>query len=473
MEATRGGSNDERDAAQRRPTYEELLAENLRLKALVQKFQARVRELEQALEKLSREGKRQAAPFRKQDQPAAEPKKPGRKSGPRHGPHAQRAVPPRIDETYDVPLPTKCPHCGECQVRETHVAPQYQTEIPRTVIYRRFQVHVGLCDHCGRAVEGRHALQTSTARGAAASQLGAGVHAALAIMNKQLGLSHGKCVKLLSTLFEGLTIARGTSARSMARTARRCEPAYEQLRQDIRHSSQIVPDETGWRVGGRAAWLHAFVGRQETVYVIDPTRSGQPAEQLLGKDWSGTLVHDGWSVYDRFTCAAHQQCLAHLQRRCEMLLETASRGAARFPRAVLHRIDRAYALRRAWRGHRITGDALAEAGLSLADELERLAAGRFTNEPNRRLSGHLRNHAINWFWFLLDPTIDATNYRGEQAIRPAVVNRKVWGGNRTWLGARWQSILTSILRTCEQRSRRTIDYLINTLSQPPPSTSPC
>jgi hypothetical protein len=44
------------------------------------------------------------------------------------------------------------------------------------------------------------------------------------------------------------------------------------------------------------------VGRQETVYVIDPTRSGQPAEQLLGKDWSGTLVHDGWSVYDRFTC---------------------------------------------------------------------------------------------------------------------------------------------------------------------------
>ncbi|HEX3998753.1 MAG TPA: hypothetical protein VHX65_09410, partial [Pirellulales bacterium] len=47
--------------------------------------------------------------------------------------------------------------------------------------------------------------------------------------------------------------------------------------------------------------------------------------------------------------SAHQQCLAHLQRRCETLLETASRGAARFPRAVLHRIDRAYALRRAWR----------------------------------------------------------------------------------------------------------------------------
>ena len=382
------------------------------------------------------------------------------------------AVPPRIDERYDVPLPPECPHCGERQVHETHVAAQYQTEIPRTVIYRRFDVHVGVCDRCGQAVEGRHALQTSTARGAAASQLGGGVHAALAIMNKQLGLSHGKCVKLLGTLFEGLVIARGTSARSIARTAQRCEPAYQQLRKDIRASPQIVPDETGWRVGGRTAWLHAFVGRRETVYVIDPTRSGTPAEDLLGADWSGILVHDGWSVYDRFTKAAHQQCLRHLQRRCEQLLETAVRGAARLPRAVLGLIDRAYALRRAWRGHRRSGDALAEDGLSLAHELECLAQGRFTNQPNRRLAGHLLDHAINWFWFLIDPKVDATNYRGEQAIRPAVVNRKVWGGNRTWLGARWQSIITSILRTCEQRAGHAFGYLIDALTQPAPTLLP-
>ena len=31
--------------------------------------------------------------------------------------------------------------------------------------------------------------------------------------------------------------------------------------------------------------------------------------------------------------------------------------------------------------------------------------------------------------------LPAANYLGEQAIRPAVVNRKVWGGNRTDRGA--------------------------------------
>ena len=461
MGTARDERNGDAKGAEVRPTYEELVAENARLKAQIQ-------ELMLLVEKLRRESKRQAAPFRKQDEAVAEPKKPGRKSGRRHGPHAHRVAPPRIDETYDVPLPEECPHCGGRQVRETHVAAQYQTEIPSTVIYRQFDVHVGACGHCGQAVHGRHALQTSTARGAAASQLGPHVHAILAILNKQLGLSHGKSVKLLGTLFEGLTIARGTSARSIARTAERCAPAYERLRQDIRGSPQVVPDETGWRVGGRTAWLHAFVGRRETCYVIDPTRSRAPAELLLGLDWSGTLVHDGWSVYDRFTRSRHQQCVGHLQRRCEELLETAGRGAVRLPRAVLGLIDRAYALRRAWRGHRLSGDNLAMHGLDLACELEQLAQGRFSYPPNRRLARHLLKHSLHWFWFLIDPTIDATNYRGEQAIRPAVVNRKVWGGNRTWNGARCQSILTSVIRTCEQRALRTFDFLRKVLCQPQP-----
>ena len=347
-----------------------------------------VAKLTAALEEERRRGKRQAAPFSK-GPPVTEPKPSGRKSGKRHGPHAHRSVPPRIDETYNAPLPPTCPHCASQQIHEMHVAVQYQTEIPRTVIYRRFNVHVGTCDDCGRTIAGRHALQTSSARGAAASQLGPHVHALLTILNKELGLSHGKSVKLLRTLFPELHIARATSVRSIGRTSERCRPAYTQLREDLRGASEVAPDETGWRVGGRSAWLHVFVSRRETCYVIDPTRSHEPAEQLLGLEWPGTLVHDGWSVYDRFTRAFHQQCVRHLQRRCQELLETAVRGAVRLPRAVLALIDRAYALRRAWRGHRLRRDDLATQGLALSCELEQVTSGRFTYAPNRRLAGHI------------------------------------------------------------------------------------
>ena len=55
------------------------------------------------------------------------------------------------------------------------------------------------------------------------------------------------------------------------------------------------------------------------------------------------------------------------------------------------------------------------------------------------------------FLFLWDPSLDATNWRAEQAIRPAVVVRKVCGGNRTRHGADTQQVLASVVRTARQR----------------------
>lgn len=46
----------------------------------------------------------------------------------------------------------------------------------------------------------------------------------------------------------------------------------------------------------------------------------------------------------------------------------------------------------------------------------------------------------------------ATNWMVEQALRPAVVNRKVWGGNRTWTGARHQERLMGSLRKVKRAS---------------------
>lgn len=437
-------------------TRYELEAENARLRAQVAELKAQIEKLKQALEEAQRAAKRQAAPFRKADGPKPDPKKPGRKSGRRHGKHAHRAKPPQIDEHYDVPLPDACPHCGGRHVAESHTDTQYQTEIPRRPIHRQFDIHIGRCQDCGGRVQGRHQLQTSDATGAASSQLGPDAHAAFVILNKDLGLSHGKCARVFNTLF-GIPIARSTSARSMMRTAQMAEPAYERLRLDIRGSPFVVPDETGWRVGGKSAWLHGFVTETETCYEIGD-RSGQIAERLLGLDWSGVLIHDGWSVYDRFRGAFHQQCLAHLQRRCERILSTAVGAAVCFPRAVLELIDQAFALRRAWRGHRLSGDDLAGKGLGLAVALEQLASGNFTYDPNRRLAAHIRKHAMHWFWFLIDPTIDATNYRAEQAMRPAVVNRKVWGGNRTWIGAHAQGVLLSLSRTLFQRGHDVLQW---------------
>ena len=45
------------------------------------------------------------------------------------------------------------------------------------------------------------------------------------------------------------------------------------------------------------------------------------------------------------------------------------------------------------------------------------------------------------------------------AIRFGVILRKVWGGSRTWAGARAQSVLMSVWRTCWQHGRSALDFL--------------
>ena len=76
-----------------------------------------------------------------------------------------------------------------------------------------------------------------------------------------------------------------------------------------------------------------------------------------------------------------------------------------------------------------------------------------------RLAQHLWNHRDQLLTFLRVPGMDATNWRAELAIRFGVILRKVWGGNRTWAGARAQSVLMSVWRTCWQQGRAALEFL--------------
>jgi len=447
---------------QQHELIEKLRREIAHLKELNERLQGRI-------EKLERESKRQAAPFRKKTK--KQRKKPGRKPGKDHGEHQRRAAPEQIDETYHAPLPGACPKCESEQLETTETVVQYQTEIPRKVIQRQFNIDVGHCQDCGCRVQGRHKLQTSDAVGAAAVQLGPKIHAAVAIANKELGLSHGKVKRLFEMLFK-VNISRSGSCRSVLRTGRKLETAYEEARQAVRGSPQVVADETGWRVEGRTAWLHDFVGDDATVYDIDPTRSIAPAERLLGRTWSGVLVHDGWSVYDLFKAAQHQQCLAHLLRRCENMIERGKGAALAFPRKVKAFLKTALAVRDRFRAEEMTTHGLKVMAGRLKSGLHDLIFPNKTNEANEKLAAFLYKHLGSLFTFLREPGVDATNFRAEQAIRPAVVNRKVWGGNRTWAGALAQSRIMTTLRTLHQRLQSSFDYLHSALTSTKPQPLP-
>lgn len=430
----------------------------------IAELQARVERLEQLVAQLQRGAKRQAAPFAKAP-PKADPRTPGRKRGEDYGTKAFRATPAAIDEVHQAPLPDQCPHCGRGHLVLQRIDDQYQTEIPTRPIQRRFRVAIGVCSGCRRRVQGRHPLQTSDALGCCASQLGPDAQALIVHLNKHAGLSQGKISDLFHTLFD-ITLTRGGVCQSMLRAARRCEDQYQTIVRQVRRSPWAVPDETGWRVGGLGAWLHVAVGAEATAYLIAAQRGFDASERLLGADYQGVMIHDGWAPYERFRQATHQTCLAHLLRRGHELLQTAVGGAVRFPRQIKAILHEALDTRNQRQAKVIT----PEEAITVADELQQrivqLTRPTKTHPGNERFAAHLFRQQNHLFTFLRQPDIDAANWRAEQAIRPAVVNRKVWGGNRTWRGAQAQSILMSIWQTARRHAIEPLHWLSQYLRSP-------
>lgn len=225
-------------------------------------------------------------------------------------------------------------------------------------------------------------------------------------------------------------------------------------------------DETGWRVAAHLEWLWVVVNDQITLYAILPGRGFAQAASLLGENYEGFLNHDGWAPYYRFPHAYHQTCLSHLIRRCEDLIKVASPSAARFPLAVMQLLRKSLVLRDRHRLGEVSLHGLYVATGRLENEMDRLLAHTFRLPVNRRLAKHLRHEQPHLFTFLHCPGIEATNNAAEQAIRPAVIARKTWGGNRTHNGARIQQILASILRTCRQQGKDAFSRLIGLFRSP-------
>jgi transposase len=427
---------------------------------------ARIAELERLLDQRTREAKRQAAPFSK-GSPKPHPEKPGRKPGNDYGTQAFRRLPDRDpDQVIDVPLPKACPRCGG-RTREEHVARQFQVEIPRQPLLRRFDVHIGVCACCGRRVHPRHPLQTSDALGAAAVQIGPDAQSLIALLKNKLGLSYGDITTLFHDAF-ALELTRGAAAHIVRRAGERAEPMYAAFKAMIPRRDTVYPDETGWKIGGRLHWLWDFVTDLFTVYVIRPSRGVDVLAEVLGMDYAGRMTHDGWAPYDKLLHAVHQQCLQHPLRRAKEIVEQLGNKSSRFARRVRDFILHALALRDRHRDGSIGDHGYAVARGRLERRLDRLLSVRPKAKACRTFRNHLVKHRDQLLTFLYEENLEATNWPAEQAIRPAVVNRKVFGGNRTWTGAHALEVLASLFATCRQNAIDALTLLSNLLRAPRP-----
>ncbi len=244
-----------------------------------------------ALEAELRRGRRQAAPFSR-DEPKPDPKPPGGRPGQGEFTYRQRPPDEAIQERVDVPLEA-CPECGgPLEERATHE--QVQVDLPEVEpLITRFRTESGYCPRCRKRVRSRHPNQVSAATGAAGVSVGPRAKALAAELKHRLGLPYRKITNLFQTAF-GLEVTAGGLCQADERLAEKAEPIYQELVEAIRQSAVVHADETGWRIGVLSAWLWVFTNQTLTVYHLGlkpglalASISAPLSEKLL---WCGLLL---------------------------------------------------------------------------------------------------------------------------------------------------------------------------------------
>src|SRR5262249_49239819 len=154
-------------------------------------------------------------------------------------------------------------------------------------------------------------------------------------------------------------------------------------------ADHLTPDDTGWHVGGRLVWIHAWVaGDGATCYTIDPQRSADALEKVIGIDWSGSMTHDGATTYDRFEDATHQKCVDHALRRARKLVEQQTGAARPFPTQVISLFTSALHTRDQGRDGQIDQEQATQAFEAYTAQLDELTRQPRCNEDNERFAKH-------------------------------------------------------------------------------------
>jgi len=348
----------------------------------------------------------------------------------------------------------KCERCGaplgEPHYVNHHIVEEVSNPSPRTVI--DFLEFGWECEACGAQSTARHPNCPPDGR------FGKNLLVQTTLMKYEERLPLQKVGEAIERQY-GLSITPATVLDITRRVADWLRPEYEKVLQRIRSAEVVYTDETGIKVDGRQHWTWGFVTDHETLIAVRRSRGKKVLTEILGEDFKGTLVCDGWKSYPNFTNRI-QRCWAHLLREATYLAE---------------RIDEAKPL----------SEALHEVYSRLKDppqdrpppeEMTRTvedakrimiswARRPYKTGEVKKFAAKILNGIDHWFTFLTTPGVEPTNNRAERALREHVVQRKIIGTLRNQKGTFIHETITTMLATWKQRGLNPSKALAESLTK--------
>jgi transposase len=440
------------------------------------KLQQEIELLQQQLDRRTRElygtssEKRPAA-----KQPSDDESKKKRRG---HGPRPQPNL-PIIEEIHELDeADTICPRCGK-PLKE--LAGQYEESDEIDVIHKEYKIvrhkrKKYVCE-CGEVVE--TALGPRKLIPGGRYSVDFAVDVAIDKYSDHLPLA--RQVKQMARA--GLEVDAQTLWDQLWAMHGHLRPTYEALHDYILSSPVIGADETKWRLlGGSKLWWAWSVTRQDAVlYLIQPTRSAEGAEQVL-KNYHGIVVADGYSAYGALET---QKQLRILDGPCFTLAKCWAHARRKFVECEPHVPEEAgKALEILGRLYKVEAEAAKQtADMNERERLETIAALR--NQKSRgivkeffswvstqealprsglgRALGYALEHKEGLKRFLDDPRIPIDNNATEREMRPLAVGRKNHYGSKSLRGTQVAALFYSLIESARMSGLNPVEYLTTAL----------
>ena len=293
------------------------------------------------------------------------------------------------------------------------------------------------CEVCGARTVSRHPDCPPNGR------FGRNVYVQTTLMKYEERLPLRKAQAALER--RGLRVTPSTVLEILRRAAVWLRPEYERILKRIRKADVVYTDETGLKVDGGQHWIWTFTTENETLIAIRKSRGKRVLKEVLGRNFKGVIVCDGWKSYSSFTSRI-QRCWARLLREAECLAERIEE--AKPLSQSLHELYKRINILLEDRPP--PGEAAEIADEAKAKTLQQTMKP-YRSEEAERFAIKIRNGIDHWFTFLTTPGVEPTNNRAERALREHVVQRKTMGTVRNEKGTFMHETIMTVLAMWKQR----------------------
>ncbi|MEM6472961.1 MAG: IS66 family transposase [Planctomycetota bacterium] len=399
-------------------------------------------------------------------EPEKQPQPEAKRGAPLGHPGWFRKTPEQYDWDSQVDAPRRCPCCGSDKVSVLDAEPQehLQEDIIdgqfRVVLYRHATAR---CSDCNTLV------QKAGPGEILGSRIGPGLRSKAIYLRNVIGISYRKVPNAIEELF-GIKFTAAALIGFEKALAKLADPVVDDIAKKLASTDgPVYADETYWTLDGDRAyfWMH---GNEKLIhFTFETTRAGFVSRDILGPDFTGTLVTDCYSGYNAQVAGAKQKCLAHLARTARDWQQLVSSGSVdyRFFEDVKVFVKRGTRLHRKRNDGKLKGKALEAEIAWLRSELERLAMTDVTDEKAAQLQGRILRHLPEWLVFVDDSRVSPTNNLAERAIRPLVILRKISFGSRSRDGGQRMAELMTVAETARRHGHRASDIYYGLFTRPP------